>query len=143
MYAYVFDIHWAGFLVYDRNQCFGLGLKPIPKSKMAITVVLPVLFFFSVSLAIYKCDQGLCRYWLSRDFSRPTCSSSARIIPNCIKNYFVSLTFAKKGHKVFYVATQDYPITARTSSLKSHDNKYWAPMTMVIAIIWPSGSYND
>ena len=25
MYAYVFDIHWDGFLVYDQNQCFGLG----------------------------------------------------------------------------------------------------------------------
>ena len=25
MHTYVFDIHWASFLVYDQNQCFGLG----------------------------------------------------------------------------------------------------------------------
>ena len=48
---HVFDIHWAGFLVYDQNQCFGLGHN-------------------LVSMFFYKCDNGLGRYWLSRDFGR-------------------------------------------------------------------------
>ena len=64
-------------------------------------------------------------------------------IPGWNKNYFVSL-FPCKGHKLILVSTRDYPVIARTSSLpKLHDNKYWAPMAIIIVIICLSGSYDD
>ena len=56
----------------------------------------------------------------------------------------LSLTFSCKGHKLILVATRDYPVMARTSSLpKLHENKYWAPMAIIIIITCPSGSNDD
>ena len=56
MYAYVFDIHWAGFLVYDRNQCFGLGHNFICQNPHILLSFQSLLLFKNVIMGSVGID---------------------------------------------------------------------------------------